>query len=677
MGITKEADESSQRLPAVVEKLAEWEEQRGLRASQRTAVYVSTPITTGLTYLSWFQRTGHRLQKGTQEYSAALRADVILPNTQRASRFIELLRWNHVGLIIDPTSFDVPGWDQTTYHEFWTKVIERHARRVIFLDGWEFSRGCTLEFEMAQRLGLDCVDEKLISLDLDRGIKQIEEAIKECRKVGINTTNLDSVFQRLRPLFPIRNLVGMRELYKDQILDHLAYTANVAQFVSFAPGSLLTQRYCRIRNFEPNHSFTSAQEALRALIERSPEGTVNIRSFDPVRPEGNPLVKRLRSLDHIQAKLRELGEAGLYTIVNETIDESDGGVSGVCYRGVIEFAPDANPRCVDDEDIETAAFPFELGMALLKTVYGLEPDLRGREGARVEFSIHPQARGWMPGNTVIWQSEQRPARELKQCVHWPNRFSRFLGDKAFGLAVAAAAGLPVPRTTVFGRRFFPFVFGLSTGAKDIWTRPCPEVKTPGFYPSVRGWRDPHAVLERWQDVLLETPKTLMSRVDDSSAASLISVLIQQEVFPEYSGKLKTYNDSVQISGVKGEGGAFMLGEAASEPIPTNVCNAVFTTHRLAQESFGQVEMEWVFDGVIAWIVQLGLGHRRERIMPSDDAIEWVRFQFSKGSLEDFRQKVMALRGTGKGIIVIGNVSPLSHVGEIAEQHNVPVHFSHS
>ena len=37
--------------------------------------------------------------------------------------------------------------------------------------------------------------------------------------------------------------------------------------------------------------------------------------------------------------LKELSaDRGLYTIVNESIDEHDGGVSGVAYRNVLEFA---------------------------------------------------------------------------------------------------------------------------------------------------------------------------------------------------------------------------------------------------------------------------------------------------------------------------------------------------
>jgi hypothetical protein len=33
-----------------------------------------------------------------------------------------------------------------------------------------------------------------------------------------------------------------------------------------------------------------------------------------------------------------------------------------------------------------------------------------------------------------------------------------------------------------------------------------------------------------------------------------------------------------------------------------------------------------------------------------------------------------LRGTGRGIAVLGRISPLSHAGEIADYYGVPAHF---
>ena len=426
----------------------------------------------------------------------------------------------------------------------------------------------------------------------------------------------------------------------------------------------------RIIGYEPNHPFASPQEAVQALLASAPEKKVNIRSYNPHLPEGNPFVRGLRSLEEVMLELRRLSEnKQLYTIVNEVIDESDNGVSGVCYRGLMEFAPDSTPRCVDNEEIETAVFPFEVGMKILTIVYGFEPELRGREGARIEFSIHPKRRGWNQGHTIIWQSEQRPSQKIRATVRWPHRFSRMLGDKAFGLLVAEAAGLAVPRTLNFSRRLFPFSFGQSTGTGRVFTRPCPEEKEPGYYPSAEGWQNPYDVLAG----RILQPTALRS---DPSPAPLASIIIQEAVAAQYSGRaLFRATDDIEIHGVAGEGGNFMLGEQKQEKLPKKIIQAVKKTYEYAHHVVGPAGVEWVFDGNSVWLVQLNIADSQNRQVAFDKNIEWVEFQFSKGMLEDFRHKVMEFRGTGKGIIIIGDVSPLSHLGEIAENQSVPVQFT--
>jgi len=117
---------------------ARWEGDRELRSNSHGASYGSVPITTGRVFVDWFREHGRTLDPGSEEYRTAHRANVMLPNMQKAARFIELLRW-HTGVVIDPTTLMVEGWRQKDYYEFWLRVIERHVRRVIFLDGWHFS----------------------------------------------------------------------------------------------------------------------------------------------------------------------------------------------------------------------------------------------------------------------------------------------------------------------------------------------------------------------------------------------------------------------------------------------------------------------------------------------------------------------------------------------------------
>ena len=118
----------------------------------------------------------------------------------------------------------------------------------------------------------------------------------------------------------------------------------------------------------------------------------------------------------------------------------------------------------------------------------------------------------------------------------------------------------------------------------------------------------------------------------------------------------------------------MLGEQKDEKLPQKIVKAVRETYEFTHHFVGPSGVEWVFDGNAVWVVQLNQADSQKQQVSFDNNIEWVEFHFSKGKLEDFRRKVMELRGSSKGIIIIGGVSPLSHLGEIAENQGIPVQF---
>ena len=64
----------------------------------------------------------------------------------------------------------------------------------------------------------------------------------------------------------------------------------------------------------------------------------------------------------------------------------------------------------------------------------------------------------------MWEYETSDSAPASANLAWPNRFSRHIGDKAFGLLVADVMGLQVPKTTVLARRVAPFSFGEPTGS---------------------------------------------------------------------------------------------------------------------------------------------------------------------------------------------------------------------
>lgn len=326
------------------------------------------------------------------------------------------------------------------------------------------------------------------------------------------------------------------DLRKDRILDELARVGNVAQFVSYAPSASSTpkQTFSRVWQQAPNHEFASHQVAIRTLLQRSPDRSINIRSFTPDNPRSRQFLYGLTDPDIAVAHLQRLIADGLYVIANETVDVADGGVSGVVEGGVIEFAPDDTPRCVEKPG--TASFALAEGLSILEAVYGFKPEFPALGGSRLEFSIHPKLRGYNRTHTILWEREQVTTSSQEPDLTWPNRWSRIIGDKAFGLLIADLVGMSVPTSVVIGRRIKPFEFGQATGSAEVWLRTCPSEQDPGRFTTANTWVDPFKLLS----------------VEDPDHGSIASIISQASVRAAYSGAaIATKDGSLHIEGTAG------------------------------------------------------------------------------------------------------------------------------
>lgn len=445
-------------------------------------------------------------------------------------------------------------------------------------------------------------------------------------------------------------------LHKDEVLNSLAATANVAQFVSFRPNGrgALVQTFSRVSGYDANHHFACLQDSISALLASSSDKMVNIRSYEPNSPRSREFIYGLKEVEDVLSALDRLALSDLHLIVNETIDIHDGGVSGVVQGQVIEFAPDDTPRCVEKPGV--ASLPAPVAMNILKTVYGFAPDLNFPDNARAEFSIHPKPRGYNHKHTILWEYETTDAGFLPATLNWPNNFSRYIGDKAFGLIIAHALGMPVPRTTVIGRQVAPFTFGLDTGTYEIWTRTCPTEPQPGLYTTVKGWLDPFQLLAR----------------EDPEGLNIRSVLSQAAVRARFSGAaLAGPKGSLIIEGRKGEGDQFMLGLVSPEPLPSFVTDAVRATYSGLFSRLGPVRFEWVHDGNIVWVVQLHCGAtstEADVIVPGE-ASDWIEFNVCSG-LERLRELLRHI-SEGQGVRVIGEVGLTSHIADLLRKSKHP------
>ncbi len=447
--------------------------------------------------------------------------------------------------------------------------------------------------------------------------------------------------------------------YKDAVLDQLARRANVAQFVSFSPA--LEQRFARVFGYRANNRFADLPAACAALLAASGEQSVNVRSFDPATPKSREFVYGLKTVNAIAANVQRLAASGLYTILNETIDVNDGGVSGVALGDVIEFAPGDTPRAVEKPG--TLALPRRVGMQLLETVYGFTPLLERYPGTtRVEFSLHPLRRGFRHEHTIIWELEEVGRSAAKADIRWPNLFSKFIGDKAFGLLIADLLGLPVPRTTVIGRTIAPFTFGQSTGSGETWFRTSPRVQVPGKYTTVRGWVDPFLLMAR----------------EDPTGDFIGSVLAQEGVDAVYSGAVVAMEarngrpGAITIEGTRGFGDEFMVGRKKRVALPRSIEARVRRLYASAARRLGPVRFEWVADKQRTWVVQFhrGASPSYGRVIFPGKPATFRRFDVEAG-LEPLRSLIEEVEGTGEGIVLVGDVGVTSHFGDVLRRARIP------
>jgi len=138
--------------------------------------YLSAPITGGPRLLDWHRRIGRGLPD--RERSAGRSLAVTRPNIDDVIRLAEEQR-SAGRRTIEPGSFeaDFPQWGQPEFYAFWNVVLERHADRATFADGWNFSAGCTFEYLCAVRHGLPTVDIRGKAIDPDTALGLIDEAL--------------------------------------------------------------------------------------------------------------------------------------------------------------------------------------------------------------------------------------------------------------------------------------------------------------------------------------------------------------------------------------------------------------------------------------------------------------------------------------------------------------------
>jgi hypothetical protein len=614
--------------------------------------YLSGPITTGI-------RQIERIRAGALDQIA--KRAIIRENSEALRMTAQQLRSERAEIIVEPGSLNIASWSQDEYLELWEQFIERHVRLIVFMPGWEYSIGSAIEYARAATHNIRAESVSGAAITVDDAIALLRTAETDLREDNARgeladlANRLNKVATRLTDITRPPAFVSDK-LRKDASLDHLATIGmNVAQFVSFAPhNGRPEQQYSRVAGRAPNDRFASARDAVAELLARSADKSVNVRSYEPFNAQSREFLYGLTSVDEAIAGLKRLTAEGLHTIVNETVDVADGGVSGVLMGNVLEFAPDDTPRCVEKPG--TAALPRGWGRELLSAVYRFPVELDVPLASRLEFSLHPRPRGWQQTNILTWEfSEQAPIIAKPQ-VSWPNRFSRFVGDKVYGLLVAHHIGLLVPYTTVINRRIAPFGFGRRTESGESWIRSAPIEQEPGRFTTRRGWLDPFDLLQS----------------EDPGGSLIASVIAQEGVRPEYSGALIVgATGELIIEGKLGSGESLMIGTALPEKVPLGVQKSIRRTYERAYAVLGPVRFEWVYDGTQCWIVQLHCGTTNTDaywLVPGA-AERWSHFDVADG-LSALRSRLASL-DPYSGLILRGRIGLTSHMAELIRKAGVP------
>jgi len=424
---------------------------------------------------------------------------------------------------------------------------------------------------------------------------------------------------------------------------------NVANFASFGPDGELRHSSFRVASGLGLRRIGLAAEQLL-----SPGRPVNLRTFTIDGRQSTPFVYGIESASEVLSAARALVAEGYYLILNEQIDIHDGGVSGVAQQGLVEFAPDATPRVVEDPNRTVARLPAAVAESVLSTVYGF--DLSFPPSDRLEFSVHPLRVGSRNERMIVWESSKAPGSPLSAEISWPNDFSRLIGDKTYGLVVADALGLPVPQTLAVARRVAPFRFGVSTDSQETWMRTSPTEPRPGLFTTTRGWQDPFTLLE------VEDPEREIG-----------SVLAQDGVIAEFSGSAATATGGdYVIEGQAGYGDHFMLGGSPS-PLPPDVVSSVQELLDKMRAALGDVQIEWATDGRQVWLLQVhvrslkGIGGQT---LSAGRAERWLDYDPEDG-LPVLRALTDQARAEAAGIFVVRPVGITSHIGDVIRAAGVP------
>src|SRR5262249_17547549 len=161
--------------------------------TDRTAVYLSAPITTGHRFSVWRSALQRPPDEADPEYRANHLREVIEPNRREVERLVTRLRQRHA-VVMYPTAFpDVSGWTPSDYRVVWAMVIEHYAAKVVFAEGWQYSNGCAYEYLISLRSNAEALDASERLIEPTNALGLLRRAVRELDEHGTSPDFLNSI----------------------------------------------------------------------------------------------------------------------------------------------------------------------------------------------------------------------------------------------------------------------------------------------------------------------------------------------------------------------------------------------------------------------------------------------------------------------------------------------------
>ncbi len=153
--------------------------------------YISTPINTGERFIKWYDQRGRYLDENSEEYKVDFLNSVVEPNTKNAKQIVKIIKEKIHGAIIDPTNLEnhTLNWTQDEFYSFWSRVIKDMVTNVIFLDGWEYSVGCSFELLSAIENKKVIYSQDLIVLDTHVIVRKLQNSVNLYTQLNLKSAD--------------------------------------------------------------------------------------------------------------------------------------------------------------------------------------------------------------------------------------------------------------------------------------------------------------------------------------------------------------------------------------------------------------------------------------------------------------------------------------------------------